>query len=449
MKNKETMEYIEIDPIKPYGYIYLTLDLITNKMYIGQSTKIQKKYFLNYFGSGTIIRKKIHKNKENYKKFILSFAFSKEELDTKEILYIKLYNTLIPNGYNIREGGNTTGIRYMGQLNPASKTNMSYEKIREKTQKGIETKIKNNTLYVPPKIKKTKEEWKKIAKKSHKTQKERGTNKIRILNGHITRLKNNCYKNGAIKSARTIREKHILSNINNPKSKFIIIAKSPENKFIFILNNKKFCKEFNITYTFYRNHVMNRFLDNIWFKINLKEYYGNNYSKYAKNDKTKNIDRWSFIKIKKEVFMECFKDFELQIELVDDNATMPTRATEGDVGLDFYTPIDVVIEPMQDALIPLGIKTSFPTGYGLIFMEKSGVSVNKKCDVLAKVIDPGYRGIVHAHLFNNSNKQVFFKKGDKVVQGVVMPVWTGIPTKVESVINNSERGEGGFGSTGK
>ncbi len=143
-----------------------------------------------------------------------------------------------------------------------------------------------------------------------------------------------------------------------------------------------------------------------------------------------------------------FKNFELEIELVDKNAKMPERATNGDVGLDFFTPMRTIIHPNSDALIPLGVKTRFPKGYGLFFMEKSGVATKKKCDIGAMVIDPGYRGIVHAHLFNNSNEKVIFEVGDKVVQGVVMPVWTGQPTPVLMVPDDSERGKGGFGSTG-
>jgi len=147
--------------------------------------------------------------------------------------------------------------------------------------------------------------------------------------------------------------------------------------------------------------------------------------------------------------MNIFKDFKLEIELTSDDAIMPTRATDGDVGLDFYTPRDVVIHPNSDILVPLDIKMKFPKGFGLVFMEKSGVSTKKKCDIGAKVIDPGYRGVVHAHLFNNSSLKAYFKAGEKIVQGVVMPVWTGIPTKVEKVDNDSERGTGGFGSTGE
>jgi dUTP pyrophosphatase len=142
-------------------------------------------------------------------------------------------------------------------------------------------------------------------------------------------------------------------------------------------------------------------------------------------------------------------NFYLNVELVHPDAKLPTRANSGDAGLDFYTPVDVLIHPRKDILIPLGLKTEFPEGYVLIFAEKSGIATKKKLDILAKVIDSGYRGIVHAHLYNNSDETVMFKAGEKVVQGIVLPCWGGQVTKVNSVTDNSTRGAGGFGSSGK
>ncbi len=142
-----------------------------------------------------------------------------------------------------------------------------------------------------------------------------------------------------------------------------------------------------------------------------------------------------------------FEDFNLEIELIHKNAKMPTRANFGDAGLDFYTPEDIKIKPRSDVLIPLGLKTRFPEGYVLIFKEKSGISVKKKLDIGACVIDSGYRNIVHAHLFNNSDEEVEFKTGDKVIQGLIMPVWAGLPIKVNKIEDITQRNQGGFGST--
>jgi group I intron endonuclease len=84
--------------------IYKTTNLINGKSYIGQS-----KYDRNekYLGSGPLLKKAIIKyGKKNFIKGIVEYCLSKEELDEKETFYIKLYNTLVPNGYNISIGGN-------------------------------------------------------------------------------------------------------------------------------------------------------------------------------------------------------------------------------------------------------------------------------------------------------------------------------------------------------
>ena len=147
--------------------------------------------------------------------------------------------------------------------------------------------------------------------------------------------------------------------------------------------------------------------------------------------------------------MSCvFKEFNLKVELVDARAKLPERACDSDAGLDLFTPDDIIIEPGKDKLIPLGIKVEFPAGYAMIVKEKSGLATKKKLDVGACVIDAGYRGICHVHLFNNGDELVCFKAGEKVAQAIIVPVWDGQPELVEKVNENTERGTGGFGHTG-
>ena len=144
-----------------------------------------------------------------------------------------------------------------------------------------------------------------------------------------------------------------------------------------------------------------------------------------------------------------FKNFNLKIELVDHNAKMPTRGTAESAGLDLYTPYALSIEPGTDILIPLGLKVEFPKGFAMVVVEKSGIATKKKMDLGAKLIDSDYRGICHVHLFNNGSDVVTFDAGDKVAQAIIVPVWTGQPIEVDSVNSDTERGAGGFGSTGK
>lgn len=140
-----------------------------------------------------------------------------------------------------------------------------------------------------------------------------------------------------------------------------------------------------------------------------------------------------------------FKDFYLNIMLEKDGY-MPTRAHDTDAGLDVYAPMDVVIDSRSDWLIPLNWRCEFPSGYVLMVKEKSGRAVKDKLFTGACCIDSSYRGIVHVHLFNYSDISVIINRGEKIAQMLVYPCWSGEPIQVDK-LSDTERGEGGFGST--
>ena len=132
---------------------------------------------------------------------------------------------------------------------------------------------------------------------------------------------------------------------------------------------------------------------------------------------------------------------------LEEGGILPTRAHEGDAGIDFFAPIDFTIPPNSDFLLPLNLRTAFPNGWVLWMAEKSGVSTKKKLDIGACIVDSGYRGIVHAHMFNNSNIEQSFKRGDKIVQGVLVKCATsGQPVAVND-LDETIRGSKGFDST--
>lgn len=137
----------------------------------------------------------------------------------------------------------------------------------------------------------------------------------------------------------------------------------------------------------------------------------------------------------------------LKVKLLSENAKMPTRGTPGSSGLDVYTPIDVFIQPRKDVLIPLDLAFEIPFGWDLSVYNKSGIATKKKLDRGADLIDSDYRGNCHIHFFNNSDECVQFKKGDKISQLVMREVWMGELVQVDE-LSDTERGEGGFGSTG-
>jgi len=137
----------------------------------------------------------------------------------------------------------------------------------------------------------------------------------------------------------------------------------------------------------------------------------------------------------------------MKVELVHPNAKMPERAKSGDAGMDVYTPTRFFIGPRSSAKVSLGWCCEIPDGWVLLVYNKSGHAVKYHLDKGAEVIDSGYRGEVHVHLFNHGFKTVEFAAGDKIAQVLLMPVWTGQP-KEENIDKDTERGAGGFGSTG-
>ena len=88
------------------GYIYLIIDLTNWKKYVGQHHYHLEKLDSNYHGSGHIIRQIYKKRPHTLKEVYLKTCYTQEELDEWEKYYIKLFNTLYPNGYNLTEGGN-------------------------------------------------------------------------------------------------------------------------------------------------------------------------------------------------------------------------------------------------------------------------------------------------------------------------------------------------------
>ena len=133
----------------------------------------------------------------------------------------------------------------------------------------------------------------------------------------------------------------------------------------------------------------------------------------------------------------------------------PTKAHSNDAGIDFYIPndFDEWVMPHSDVLIPSGIKVCIPDGYCLIAHDKSGVAAKLKLHVFGGVIDQQYSGEIVIGLFNNNDESVHLVPGQKIVQFCLLPVPQVEITEVDEneykrLMENSDRGEGGFGSTG-
>ena len=132
----------------------------------------------------------------------------------------------------------------------------------------------------------------------------------------------------------------------------------------------------------------------------------------------------------------------------------PTRGTSKSAGVDFYIPEDFTkreILPARSVLIPSGIKVNVPSGYALIAFNKSGIATKKNLQVGACVVDEDYTGEVHIHLTNVGTVPQTIESGDKIVQFILIPVFYAELEEVPAEKLHdapSERGEGGFGSTG-
>lgn len=126
---------------------------------------------------------------------------------------------------------------------------------------------------------------------------------------------------------------------------------------------------------------------------------------------------------------------------------IPTRAYDSDAGYDVYCPDDIVCPAHQDTFIPLGWSSSFRPGWAMIFKDKSGVASKLKLSVCSGVVDAAYRGPITVHFRNSTSEDVVLTKGQKISQFMMVPVGATQP-KVVASLDETERGTGGFGSTG-
>ena len=137
----------------------------------------------------------------------------------------------------------------------------------------------------------------------------------------------------------------------------------------------------------------------------------------------------------------------------------PTRGTKESAGIDFYIPNDWPVNewktftllPHEDILIPSGIKVNMPKGHALIAYNKSGVVTKKKLLVGACVVDSDYQNEIHLHLVNTGQLPQMLSAGDKIIQFILTPINFAEIEEVkepELYLEITERGLGGFGSTG-
>lgn len=132
--------------------------------------------------------------------------------------------------------------------------------------------------------------------------------------------------------------------------------------------------------------------------------------------------------------------------MLDPGAIMPTRAHELDAGYDLYSREDAVIYQNASGTFDTGVHMEIPAGYVGFLKSKSGLNV--KSGIQSEgVIDAGYTGSICVKLYNHGAKAVEIKKGQKISQIVLLPIITPELELVDG-LEDTERGNGGFGSTG-
>ena len=152
-----------------YGYIYKITNLLNNKIYIGKHKYSQYKLDENYITSGVIIKQSIEKNGiENFKIELVDKADSLEELNTKEIFYIKQFNSMYPVGYNITSGGD--GHKDCSSWNKGL-TKETDERVKYNTSKSNQTKLERYGNCYGKRNTSLSEEHKEKIRKANKNQK--------------------------------------------------------------------------------------------------------------------------------------------------------------------------------------------------------------------------------------------------------------------------------------
>ena len=139
----------------------------------------------------------------------------------------------------------------------------------------------------------------------------------------------------------------------------------------------------------------------------------------------------------------------MKVKRLHEDALLPTKAHNGDLGYDLYADEDITLYPVATELVGTGVSIQFPQGYGGLIKDRSSIATKRKVFTVAGVIDNGYTGEIRIALFNSTPYRINFNKGDKIAQLVLVPVTDFEIEEVDEVVTNDGRGEDGFGSTGE
>lgn len=142
---------------------------------------------------------------------------------------------------------------------------------------------------------------------------------------------------------------------------------------------------------------------------------------------------------------------ELKVSRLDPAATLPSRAHEGDAGLDLYACEAAHIGPGERWSVGTGVAVEIPAGHAGLVLPRSGLAKKHGIALVNSpgLIDAGYRGEVRVLLLNTDPAETFrVEPGDRIAQLVLAPIAIAEPVEAEALAE-SARGDGGFGSSGR
>lgn len=129
-----------------------------------------------------------------------------------------------------------------------------------------------------------------------------------------------------------------------------------------------------------------------------------------------------------------------------EDVVLPTYAHFGDAGADLYANEEVDIQPNEVKIIQTGLKVEIPDGYEMQVRPRSGMSTKTPILGILGTVDSGYRGPLGVMLYNHGDIPYRVQKGDRIAQAVIAPTYHG-NFLISDSLSETERGEGGFGST--
>lgn len=142
----------------------------------------------------------------------------------------------------------------------------------------------------------------------------------------------------------------------------------------------------------------------------------------------------------------------LKIKKINENAVVPTRGSKDAAGFDLYCAESSIVEilPGSTVKIHTGIQMEIPDGYVGLLFARSGIAIKKglRPANAVGVIDSDYRGEIIVALHNDSNTAQYVNPGDRVAQLVIVKYFAPSIKEVIEDLSETERGEGGFGSSG-